>query len=176
MSNTSRHEVQKAHLIWLALQWVQSHVGIAGNKRADQIAKQGAESTQPEVPLTLRRAKSIISTYNDKYTAITQKTKSFGKPWVTLVTGGPIPRHLERAEAVVHFRLTTGHDFLGVFLHTGLVRLLTRSTHSAAMPEWMATICSNALDSMNTRQMASSGGTGRLSAKWSRSQARALDK
>ncbi|GFV35502.1 uncharacterized protein TNCV_3205331 [Trichonephila clavipes] len=63
--------------------WVQSHVGIPGNERANQKAKQGTESTQPEVPLTLRRAKSIISTHIDKYTAMTQKTKSFGKPWET---------------------------------------------------------------------------------------------
>ncbi|GFW33093.1 hypothetical protein TNCV_2110231 [Trichonephila clavipes] len=46
-----------------------------GNKRADQTAKQRADSTQPEVPLALRRAKSIISTYIDKYTAMTQKTE-----------------------------------------------------------------------------------------------------
>ncbi|GFY33302.1 reverse transcriptase [Trichonephila clavipes] len=46
-----------------------------------------------------------------------QKTKSFGKPWGTLATVGSIPRHLERAEAVARFRLTAGHDFLGVYLH-----------------------------------------------------------
>ncbi|GFU10255.1 reverse transcriptase [Trichonephila clavipes] len=61
-----------------ALQWIASDVGIPGNKRADQKAKQGAEPTQMEFFLTLRRAKSIISTHIDKYTAMTQKTKSFG--------------------------------------------------------------------------------------------------
>ncbi|GFW48144.1 reverse transcriptase [Trichonephila clavipes] len=36
----------------------------------------------------------------------------------TLATVGTIPSiHLERAEAVVCFRLATGHDFLGVYLH-----------------------------------------------------------
>ncbi|GFX79614.1 hypothetical protein TNCV_826021 [Trichonephila clavipes] len=30
---------------------------------------------------------------------------------------GPIPMHLERAEAVALFHLTTGHDILGVYLH-----------------------------------------------------------
>ncbi|GFX72990.1 hypothetical protein TNCV_2814301 [Trichonephila clavipes] len=47
----------------------------------DQKAREGAESTQPDFPLTFRRAKSIISPHIDKYTAMTQKTKSFGKPW-----------------------------------------------------------------------------------------------
>ncbi|GFV16898.1 reverse transcriptase [Trichonephila clavipes] len=101
-----------------ALQWVPSHVGILGIERADQKAKQGAESSQPEVPLTLRRAKNIISTHIDKYTAMIQKTMSFRKPWETLATVGPIPRHLERAEAIGHFRLTTGHYFWEyVYLH-----------------------------------------------------------
>ncbi|GFV92913.1 reverse transcriptase [Trichonephila clavipes] len=101
----------------VALHWVPSHVGISGNERADQKAKQGAESTQPEVPLTLRRVKNIISTYIDKSTTMTPKAKSFGKPWETLATVGPIPRHLERAEAVCSFLVTTGLDFLGVYLH-----------------------------------------------------------
>ncbi|GFV57729.1 reverse transcriptase [Trichonephila clavipes] len=48
---------------------------------------------------------------------MTQNTKSFGKPWETLANVGPIPRHLERAETVAHFRLTTVHDFLGVYFH-----------------------------------------------------------
>ncbi|GFS97500.1 uncharacterized protein TNCV_4262781 [Trichonephila clavipes] len=90
-----------------------SHFGIPGNERADQKAKQGAESTEPEVPLTLRRAKSIISTH----IAMTQKTTSFGKPWETLVSVVPIPRHLNGAESVARFRLTAGHDFFEVYLH-----------------------------------------------------------
>ncbi|GFV88051.1 hypothetical protein TNCV_3242011 [Trichonephila clavipes] len=56
----------------------------SGNERANQKAKQGAKSTQSEVLLTLRRAKSLISTYISKYTAMTQKTKSFEKPWEIL--------------------------------------------------------------------------------------------
>ncbi|GFX42790.1 reverse transcriptase [Trichonephila clavipes] len=99
-----------------ALLWAPSHVEIPDNERANQKAKQGAESNQLEVSLTLRRAKSIISTYIDKYIAMTQKTKSFGKHG-KLATVGSIPRYLERAETVARFRLTTGHDFLGVYLH-----------------------------------------------------------
>ncbi|GFX36103.1 reverse transcriptase [Trichonephila clavipes] len=35
----------------------------------------------------------------------------------TLVLVGPIPMHMERAEAVSHFHLTIGYDFLGVYIH-----------------------------------------------------------
>ncbi|GFV43909.1 hypothetical protein TNCV_1530831 [Trichonephila clavipes] len=34
-----------------------------------------------------------------------------------LATMGLIPRHLEKAGAAARFRLTTGHHFLGVYLH-----------------------------------------------------------
>ncbi|GFU47097.1 hypothetical protein TNCV_2616661 [Trichonephila clavipes] len=54
--------------------------------------------------------------------------------------------------------------------------LLTRPARSAAMPNGMATTCSNALDSMNALLTTSSVGTERLGAKWSRSQAWVLDK
>ncbi|GFX64329.1 reverse transcriptase [Trichonephila clavipes] len=46
--------------------------------------------------------------------AITQTNKSLGKSWETMDTVGPIPRHMERAKAV-HFHLTTGRNFLGVY-------------------------------------------------------------
>ncbi|GFV49427.1 uncharacterized protein TNCV_1635011 [Trichonephila clavipes] len=79
-----------------------------------------------EVPLILRRAKSISSSHID----MTQKTKSFGKPWETLPTVGPILRHLERTEAVAYFHLTTGHDFLEVYLHwLGVVATTLRPCH-----------------------------------------------
>ncbi|GFW92817.1 hypothetical protein TNCV_1736101 [Trichonephila clavipes] len=73
-------------------------------------------------------------------------------------------------EAVARSHQTTGHVFLGVYFHwLGL-------TADAAKPKWMVTTCSNALDSMNTYLTTSSVGSGRLGVKWSRSQARELDK
>ncbi|GFV42570.1 reverse transcriptase [Trichonephila clavipes] len=81
--NTIHCRAKIAELIsydWtVALQWVPSHVGIPGNERADQKANQRAESSQSEVLLIIRRAKSLISTYIDKCTAVTQKPKSLGK-------------------------------------------------------------------------------------------------
>ncbi|GFU96421.1 hypothetical protein TNCV_89971 [Trichonephila clavipes] len=44
---------------------------------------------------------------------------------------------------------------------TGLAWLLTRTARSVAMPEWMATTFSNALDSTNIRLKTSLVGTGR---------------
>ncbi|GFV94938.1 uncharacterized protein TNCV_1029361 [Trichonephila clavipes] len=97
--------------------WVSSYVLLPGNERADQKAKQGAKLPQLEVPLTLRSAKSITSTYIDKYAAVTQQNKAFGKPWESVAPVGPILRHLETAETVACFRLTIGLDFLGIYLH-----------------------------------------------------------
>ncbi|GFV87796.1 hypothetical protein TNCV_780781 [Trichonephila clavipes] len=97
--------------------------------------------------------------------------------WNKIVNGPTvvsIPGILVRAEAVAHFRLTIGHDFLGEYIHWPWLPMM--SSHSAAMPEWMATYCSNALDSMNTRLTTSSVGTAKLGVKWSRRQAWALDK
>ncbi|GFT59648.1 hypothetical protein TNCV_4964931 [Trichonephila clavipes] len=48
---------------------IYSHVGIPGNDTDDQRAKKKAESNQPEIPLTLKRAKSIISTHIDHFAA-----------------------------------------------------------------------------------------------------------
>ncbi|GFV15734.1 reverse transcriptase [Trichonephila clavipes] len=68
-------------------------------------------------PLDSQKSKEHISAFIDKYTIVTQKTKSLGKPWEILATVSSIQRHLERAKAVTRFRLTSGHDFLGVYLH-----------------------------------------------------------
>ncbi|GFT06057.1 uncharacterized protein TNCV_1594871 [Trichonephila clavipes] len=97
--------------------WISSQVGIPGNERTDRKAKKGANSSRPEVLLTHKRAKSIISAFIVKYTAVTPNTKSLGKPWYTLTTVSSIPRHLLRVEAVAHFRLTIEHDFWEVYPH-----------------------------------------------------------
>ncbi|GFY27333.1 reverse transcriptase [Trichonephila clavipes] len=73
--------------------------------------KQGAESYQTEVLLTLGKSKGIIFTIIGKYTTMTQKTKSIGHCGFN--PGAP----LERAKSVVRFRLKAGHNFLGVYLH-----------------------------------------------------------
>ncbi|GFT39220.1 reverse transcriptase [Trichonephila clavipes] len=98
----------------VALQWVSSHLGVSGNESRPR-GQAGSRVIPTGSPLD--SPKSIISTSIDKYTALTQKTKSLRKPWETLATVDPIPRYVERAEVVAHFRLTTGHDFLGVYLH-----------------------------------------------------------
>ncbi|GFT96268.1 uncharacterized protein TNCV_3907061 [Trichonephila clavipes] len=88
---------------------------------------------------------------------------------------GPMPRHLERTDAAVHFRLTIGQDVLGVYL-PWLGLAADEACPLAIMTGWMVTTCFNALDSMNPRLTTSSVGTGRLAIKCSRRQSRVFNK
>ncbi|GFW51313.1 hypothetical protein TNCV_3254421 [Trichonephila clavipes] len=60
----------------MPLEWIPSNVEISGDERANQKAKQGAISSQPDVLLTFRRAKSIISAFIDKYNAVTENPRA----------------------------------------------------------------------------------------------------
>ncbi|GFW05732.1 reverse transcriptase [Trichonephila clavipes] len=65
----------------------------------------------------------------DKYTVVTQNTKSLGKPCETLATVGPIPRHLERDEAIASFRLAPEQNVKsgkGPLTPAGLLKLVKR--------------------------------------------------
>ncbi|GFX88088.1 hypothetical protein TNCV_159051 [Trichonephila clavipes] len=101
---------------------------------------------------------------------MTQKPKSFGKPWDTLATVGSIPRHLGRAKAAARFLLTTGHDFLEVYL-----RWLGLAALRPFLNEWQP-LAPMHWTRINTRLTTPSVGTGSLSVKWSINQAWALGK
>ncbi|GFT60103.1 reverse transcriptase [Trichonephila clavipes] len=87
------------------------------------------------------------------------------KLWKTLATVGPNPRYLESAEVVAHFRLTTGHDPLGVYLHW-----------LGVAAKEACSLCGHAGKDGDHLLQTSSVSTGKLDVKWSRSQPRALDK
>ncbi|GFU78287.1 reverse transcriptase [Trichonephila clavipes] len=88
---------------------------------------------------------------------------------------GPIPRHLRRAEAVACFRLTTGHNFFGVYLHwLGLAADEACPLCGCARRDGDHLLQWTGLDEYPTDDI--SDGTGRLSVKWSRSQERTLNK
>lgn len=82
------------------LQWVPAHVGLPGNERADHLAKEGSQLTQPTVPATYEEAKTLLRS-------------RFRRGWVTLNGGyqahqDPI-RTLERRYQTTIYRLRTGH-------------------------------------------------------------------
>ncbi|GFT81190.1 reverse transcriptase [Trichonephila clavipes] len=82
---------------------------------------------------------------------------------------------LEKAEAVAPFRLTTGHDFLGVYLHwLGLAAVEACPLCGYARMDDDHLLQCTGLDDYPTDDIVS--WYGRLDVKWPRSQARAYDK
>ncbi|GFY14407.1 hypothetical protein TNCV_1021721 [Trichonephila clavipes] len=91
---------------------VPSQAGTPGNERVVQKAKQRPESSQPEVPLTVKIAKSMITSYIDESTASTRKQQ---EPWK--VKGNPgllrsYPEAPGKNRNHCLFRLTTEYDLL----------------------------------------------------------------
>ena len=77
-----------------------AHVGLSGNERADHLAKEGSQLTQPSAPTTYEETKTLL------------RGKS-RRDWVNLNDGyqahrDPI-RTLERRHQTMIFRLRTGH-------------------------------------------------------------------
>lgn len=100
----------------LKLQWIPSHVGIPGNEKADELAKQGTELPQPVCPPSLHSSKLQINAAIANWVRQHLSRESEGKKWESLITNGPIP-DLPRAIAVAAFRLRTGHDYLAAHLN-----------------------------------------------------------
>ena len=78
----------------VSLQWIPAHCGIKGNEEADQLAKNGAADTQPEVNLTYHEKKTLIKT---TFKGVTQRDDY---------------HLLNREDQVILFRLRTGHNRL----------------------------------------------------------------
>ncbi|GFU41964.1 hydroxysteroid dehydrogenase-like protein 1 [Trichonephila clavipes] len=109
----------------------------ASFQRADQKAKQGAKFSQLEVPL--KPQKSIVTIYTDKCTASAQNTESYGKPWETIATGGPIPRHLEKAEAIARFRITSALSKLDIVQNKALRFIIGAATSTSIASKQLQT-------------------------------------
>ncbi|XP_052236203.1 uncharacterized protein LOC127847991 [Dreissena polymorpha] len=83
----------------IALQWIPAHCGVSGNEEADQLAKQGAKTEQPNTQVTYREKVSIIK-------AITRPQQEQDAYHL-----------LNRAEQVVMVRLRSGHNRLNAHLY-----------------------------------------------------------
>lgn len=81
------------------LQWVPAHCGIAGNERADKMAKMGARDDQPDNPVCLAESNTIIKAI-------------FKTP-----TTPDAYHNLTRQDQVIIFRLRTGHNRLNQHLY-----------------------------------------------------------
>ena len=110
--------IEKFNII-LYLQWIPSHCGIAGNERADVLAKRGASMIQPEKCVSQATVKKILKSNKtiDWHNQWAQNDK--GRVMFNFVAKpnkrDPI-NNLKRIEQVVIFRLRTNHIQLNAHL------------------------------------------------------------
>ncbi|XP_052253046.1 uncharacterized protein LOC127859587 [Dreissena polymorpha] len=83
----------------IALQWIPAHCGVSGNEEADQLAKQGAKTEQPNTQVSYREKVTIIK-------AITRPQQEQDAYHL-----------LNRAEQVVMVRLRSGHNRLNAHMY-----------------------------------------------------------
>lgn len=88
-------------------QRVPSHIGLADNEKADDLAKSGANLPQHMPTETLNSTKFKITTVVDRSTKEAQRNLAIENRRDPLVTT-PLPRDLGATES----RLLTGYDYL----------------------------------------------------------------
>ena len=91
----------------VSLQWVLAHVGLAGNEKADRLAKIGSQAPQTQNPVTYTEAKTLLhSRYNGDWKKYNGRYQAHLDPiW-----------RLERAQQTTIFRLRTEHCGLSAHL------------------------------------------------------------
>ena len=75
----SAEKLQAKYPIRLVLQWIPGHTDIPGNDKADMLAKKGAQTTQPNKPITLQTAKQKVK-------------QAYKKEWMDIWTSGSTAR------------------------------------------------------------------------------------
>ena len=104
----------------VTLQWIPSHCEIPGNERADALAKKGAQSEQPNIPVSLATAKQIIKA-NNKIERL--NNWAFCGKGRSMFAHMPTPNKkdpnntLKREDQVTIFRLRTQHIPLNAHLN-----------------------------------------------------------
>ena len=116
----SLNSLMNTFAINISLQWIPGHCNIAGNERADTLAKRGAACQQPDLPTSQQTAKQIIKS-NNKVECLNEwamgKTGRAIFPYMTRPNPKDPIENLKRGEQSIIFRLRTQHVPLNAHLN-----------------------------------------------------------
>ena len=90
----------------IAVQWIPAHCDVAGNERADKLAKSGSKMEQTNHPVSYREAKTLVKR---KFQNNFQQDHNYP-------SDDQVP-HLQRSQQTTIFRLRTGHCRLRAHLY-----------------------------------------------------------
>ena len=116
----SINNLQQSYKTRIVLQWIPGHSDIAGNEKADHLAKKGASMEQPNLPVSQETVKQILRN-NTKEEWLNRWTKGTTGRAVYTEMNKPNPKdninQLHRADQCTIFQLRTGHNKLNHHLN-----------------------------------------------------------
>ena len=116
-SINSLHESYKTRIV---LQWIPGHADIAGNEKADHLAKKGARMEQPNLPVSQETVKQILrNNIKEEWLNCWTKGTTDRAVYTEMVKQNPKDNigQMHRADQCTIFQLRTGHNKLNYHLN-----------------------------------------------------------
>ncbi|GFN96032.1 RNA-directed DNA polymerase from mobile element jockey-like, partial [Plakobranchus ocellatus] len=108
-------ELQRLEKVRVVIQWVPSHIGLAGNETADSLAREGTAHTQLQNPTTYGQ---VVQSLGRKLVTLWRAASNFNddtrcQKFYDAFSAKDYNKNSDRVDAVQLFRIRAGHSLLG---------------------------------------------------------------